>query len=171
MGRGSSKVNKNLYHSIREDELGLTREKASELLDGITAERIERIENEKVNPYPEEVMIMAEKYKSPQLINYYCSQQCPIGKKHIPEIKLKDLSQIVLGMLSSLNSMNAKKDKLIDITADGNIEDEELETFYEIQNEVDKISNLTNTLKLWTDNMISTGKINKEKLNKLKNIK
>ena len=45
MGRGSSKVNKNLYHSIREDELGLTREKASELLDGITAERIERIEN------------------------------------------------------------------------------------------------------------------------------
>ena len=46
MGRTSTKENKNSYQLARE-ELGLTREKASELLETIAPERIEKIENEK----------------------------------------------------------------------------------------------------------------------------
>ena len=45
MGRVSSKINKTIYQKKRE-ELGLTREKAGELLDSISPERIEKIENE-----------------------------------------------------------------------------------------------------------------------------
>lgn len=44
MGRASVKVNKNIYQ-IKREELGLTREKASELIGSITPERIEKIEN------------------------------------------------------------------------------------------------------------------------------
>ena len=39
MGRASTKSNKNRYQLIRE-ELGLSREKASELLEAVTPERI-----------------------------------------------------------------------------------------------------------------------------------
>ena len=52
-------------------------------------------------PHPDEVLVMAEKYKQPSLCNYYCANQCPIGQEYVPEIKVKDLSQIVLEMLAT----------------------------------------------------------------------
>lgn len=66
MGRTSTKENKNSYQLARE-ELGLTREKASELLETIAPERIEKIENERTVPRPDEVLTMAEKYKRPSV--------------------------------------------------------------------------------------------------------
>ena len=45
MARASTKENKNIYHKTRE-ALQLTRESASELLESITPERIEKIEND-----------------------------------------------------------------------------------------------------------------------------
>ena len=50
-------------------------------LECVPPERIEKIDSEKVLPHPEEVLIMADKYKSPELCNYYCSNQCPIGQR------------------------------------------------------------------------------------------
>ena len=61
MARVSTKENKNIYHKTRES-LQLTREAASELLESITPERIEKIENERSLPHPDEVLVMAEKY-------------------------------------------------------------------------------------------------------------
>ena len=164
MGRNSVKENKNIYQLTRES-LGLSREKASDLLETIPPERIEKIENEKVVPYPEDILTMAEKYKSPDLCNYYCSKQCPIGRHYVPEIKIKDLSQIVLEMLASLNSMNQKKDRLIEITADGQIVSEEIADFVHIQKELEHISVTVETLQLWVEKMLATGKIDSEKYN------
>ena len=91
MPKISNKENKNVYFQRRE-ELKLTRDQASELLESIPPERIEKIENERVEPHPEEILIMAQKYKSPELCNYYCSNQCPIGKYYVPEVKIQSLS-------------------------------------------------------------------------------
>ena len=167
MGKISTKANKNIYHTTREN-LGLTREKASELLESIPPERIERIENEKSLPHPEEVVVMAEKYKTPYLCNHYCANQCPIGEKYVPEIKIKDLSQIVLETLASLNSMNQQKDRLIEITADGKIDEEEIKDFIFIQEKLEAISITVETLQLWAEQMLATGAIDLEKYNSLK---
>ena len=168
MGRVSTKENKNIYQTIREN-LSLSREKASELLETIPPERIERIESEKVLPYPEDVLNMAEKYKTPNLCNYYCANQCPIGQQYVPEIKIKDLSQIVLEMLASLNSVNRKQERLIEITADGEIGHDELEDFVYIQKELEKISITVETLQLWSEQMLANGKIDIDRYNALKN--
>ena len=32
--------------------------------------------------------MMSKKYKQPDLCNYYCSQECPIGKQYVPEIQM-----------------------------------------------------------------------------------
>ena len=111
MARVSTKENKNIYQLTRES-LKLTRESASELLETISPERIEKIENERSLPYPDEVLAMAEKYRQPNLCNYYCANQCPIGQQYVPEIQIKDLSQIVLEMLASLNSMHRQRSGL-----------------------------------------------------------
>lgn len=158
MARVSTKENKNRYHKARE-ALQLTRESASELLESITPERIEKIENERSLPHPDEVLLMAEKYRQPSLCNYYCANQCPIGQQYVPEVKRKELSQIVLEMLASLNSMNRQKDRLIEITADGKISGDELEDFIAIQEELERISIAVETLQLWSERMLATGVI------------
>lgn len=158
MARRSTRENKNIYQTTREN-LALTREEASELLITVSPERIEKIENERTLPHPDEVLVMAEKYRQPSLCNYYCANQCPIGQQYVPEVKIKDLSQIVLEMLASLNSMQKKKDRLIEITVDGEISGDELEDFIYIQEELERISIAVETLQLWSERMLATGKI------------
>ena len=58
MARVSTKENKNIYQLTRES-LKLTRESASELLETISPERIEKIENERSLPYPDEVLALS----------------------------------------------------------------------------------------------------------------
>ena len=112
MGRISTKENKTQFQLCREEH-GYSREKASELIGWVSAERIEKIESEKSLPHPDEVLAMAAAYKTPRLCNHYCAKLCPIGQEYVPEIKVKDLSQIVLEMLASLNSIQSKKERLI----------------------------------------------------------
>ena len=158
MGRASTKENKNIYQTTREG-LRLTREAASELLETVAPERIEKIENERTLPHPDEVLVMAEKYKQPTLCNYYCANQCPIGQQYVPEIKVKDLSQIVLELLASLNAVGKQKDRLIEITADGEVSEDQLEDFIYIQEELERISIAVETLQLWSEQMLAAGVI------------
>ena len=168
MARVSTKENKNIYHKTRES-LQLTREAASELLESISPERIEKIENERSLPHPDEVLIMADKYKQPSLCNHYCANQCPIGQQYVPEIQVKDLSQIVLEMLASLNSMTKQKERLIEITVDGKISGDELEDFIHIQEELERLSIAVETLQLGSEQMIANGAIDPEQYQAHKN--
>ena len=156
MGRASTKENKNKYQLARE-ELGLSREKASDLLEVIPPERIEKIENERSLPHPDEVLVMSQKYKKPSLCNYYCSNECPIGKEYVPEVQIKELSAIVIEMLASLNSVNKTKDRLIEIAAEGVISDDEIDDFIHIQEELERISVTVETLQLWAEKMLANG--------------
>lgn len=168
MGKRSTKENKNIYQLYRE-EAELTREKASEQMEYISADRIEKIESEKSYPHPDEILVMADCYKKPNLCNYYCSHECPIGKEFVPEVKLKDLSQIVLEMLASLNAIDKDKNRLIEITADGKLTADEYRDFASIENQLNKISLSADALKLWLQQTIMDGKIDKEELNKARN--
>ena len=129
MGRTSTKENKNSYQLARE-ELGLTREKASEL--------------------------------GPALGNCYCSQQCPIGQRYVPFVTRRELPAIILEMLASLNAMNSKKERLIEIAADGKISNDEIDDFIHIRQELERISLTVETLQLWTERMLANGQIDAE---------
>ena len=167
MGRASIKENKNVYQ-LKREELGLSRERQVNFLECVPPERIEKIDSEKVLPHPEEVLIMADKYKSPELCNYYCSNQCPIGQQYVPEIKMKELPQIILETVASLNKMNKKQERLIEITADGIIDNDELDDFIYIQEELEKISVNVETLQLWSERMLASGAIDEDAYNKRK---
>ena len=160
MGRKSTKENKNIYQTSRE-AADLTREAASELLEFISSDRIEKIENEKSLPHPDEILAMADCYKNPSLCNYYCSHECPIGQEYIPEVKFKELSQITLEMLASLNSLEKEKNRLIEITVDGEISDDEMHDFEKIQEQLSQISIAIDSLQLWVQKAIADGKIAK----------
>lgn len=168
MGKKSIKENKNIYFESRE-AAGLTRAQASEIIGTMSESRIEKLETGKTAIYPEDVVDMSIAYKKPELCNYYCTHECKIGKTSVPEVsnKLSTLSEIVLGMLSALNSLDRQKDRLIDITADGEITDDELPDFVNIQKQLDQIDLTVEALKIWIANTIADGKIDQTKLDAL----
>ena len=146
MGRASTRQNKTPYQLARE-ELGLSRERAAELLETIPAERIERIESERSLPRPDEVLRMAQRYKKPSLCNAYCARACPIGQEYVPEIKPKELPAIVLEMLATLNTLGRDPDELAD--------------FLRIQRELEQISRTVEALQLWAEKMMADGRIDR----------
>ncbi len=167
MGKKSIREDKSIYFESRENA-GLTRAQASEILGTISESRLEKIETGKTAIYPEDVVEMSRAYKIPELCNYYCTHECRIGQETVPEVKSASLSEIVLGMLSALNSLDNQKNRLIDITADGIISDDELPDFVKIQKELEQIDLTVQSLKLWVAKTINEGKLNGEKLNSLK---
>lgn len=163
LGKKSIRENKSIYQLARE-EAGLTREEASESMEFISDSRIEKYESGKSLVQPEEVMAMAKAYKKPALCNYYCSHECPIGQEYVPEVEMKDLAQIVLKTLASMNSVEKAKDRFIEITADGEITDDELLDFARIEAGIEEISMAADSLSLWVENTIAAGRIDEEKL-------
>lgn len=163
MGRKSTKENKNIYQESRENA-ALTRDAASEVLGFISADRLVKIENDSSIPHPDEVLAMSKGYKNPSLCNYYCSHECSIGREYIPEVEEKALSQITLEMLSTINTLSKEKDRLIDITLDGKITDDEIPDFLNIKAKLDEMALAIDSLRLWLDNAIANGEIDKEKL-------
>lgn len=87
MGKQSTRENKTIYQQYREEQ-GLTREKASQEMTGVSASRIEKIEYELQEPTPYDIIQMADCYKHPDLCNYYCSHKCMIGDQYVPEIEV-----------------------------------------------------------------------------------
>ncbi len=165
MGRKSTKENKNIYQISRE-EMNYTRDAAAEKLGFISSDRIEKIENERTLPHPEEVLAMADCYKNPFLCNYFCSHECPIGMEYVPEVKAKDLSQITLEMLATLNKLTHTKERLIDITVDGELTEDEIPDFLKIREELEKMSLAIDSLNLWVEQTIASGKIDEKIIEK-----
>ena len=150
MGRRSTKPNKNIYQLSREGQ-GLTREAAGEAMVYISDDRIEKIESGKSLPHPEEIITMSECYKNAALCNYYCANECPIGEKYVPELELKDLQSITLEVLNSLNRLQKKKDRLIEIAVDGVVHEDEQDDFRDILKELQSMSASASTLRLWLE--------------------
>ena len=77
-----------------------SREGAAEIC-GIDRTRLARVELGTKTPYPEEVVIMADSYNAPELINWHCANDCPIGKKTVPKLTLNNADRAVLNFMAA----------------------------------------------------------------------
>ena len=158
MGKRSVKENKNIYQLSRE-QAGLSRGAAEELLTFVSADRIERIESSRSVPHPDEVLAMEQGYKDPTLSNYYCTHECPIGMKYVPEAGLKELSQLTVELLSALNAMEQEKDNLIDIAVDGRVNSFERKRFDTILQKLSALDRTIRGMRIWIEHALSSGKM------------
>ena len=129
MGRKSTKTNKSRFQLARE-EANMTRSDVADATDNLISEsKVEKIENGQ-NPTPYDVVTLAEIYNQPDLCNYYCTNECEIGAKYVPQVtNIHDLPRTTLQILSSLNQLQHDKEKIIDIVSDGIITEEEKGAF------------------------------------------
>lgn len=169
MGRKSIKENKNVYQEAR-DELEWSRKKAAdEILKiengkyGYVDEyKLVKIEEESIKIQPEDIVALSKVYNKPELRNYYCCHQCDIGAIDAPEVIYKDnVHEILVNMAISLESVNTKKTRLMEILADGKVDDAEIADLNKILEELEKISMTVEAIQLWCEKVKRLGNENK----------
>ena len=130
-----------------------SREGAAELL-GLSVSSVADTELglHKVMPVDKAVM-MAEVYNAPQLLNYYCLNECPIGCRHEISDKDEPIELIVLKMMELLNPdwIRSKQETLIRIAKDGKVDKTEMAAFYDVIHELGLISRFVSELKILAD--------------------
>jgi transcriptional regulator with XRE-family HTH domain len=155
MGSGSTKGNSNVYFNARKEasiynEKLYSREGAAELL-GVSVSALADYElgNTKVVPV-DKVVLMADLYHAPNLKTAYCKSECPIGKCMPLATKIEGLEGVALRVIKEFDSdsINNVKKKLIDIAADGEIDESEKDSLEEILKKLDEISLVISEIKL-----------------------
>lgn len=102
----------------------------------------------KADPNPDEVVRMAKVYHAPELLNYYCANQCPIGEG-MPELMHENLDQISVHLMSALHYLTSVNDRIYSILEDGQVSESERQEFGKILNTLNKIAYSANSLELW----------------------
>ena len=162
MGKRSVRENKNIYQQSREN-CSLSREAAGELLGFVSADRIEKIESGRSMPHPDEVLAMERGYRNPELTNYYCTHECPIGMKYEPEARLQELPQLTVELLSALNALEQEKNRLIDISVDGRVNDFERRQFDVILEKLLRLERSIRGMRIWIEHAAASGKLDDAK--------
>ena len=150
MGRDATKAVGNVWFEARKeaakyDDRLQSREGAAELL-GMSRSAVADAELgiSKVMPV-DKAVLMADLYRQPQLLNYYCLHECPIGSRRSISDELVSIERVTVKLLKNLNvdQLHLVKAKLIDIAADGVVSDEEKP---ELQEVVDYLKELSKTI-------------------------
>ena len=162
MGKKSVKKNKSIYQIARE-ELGLSRAEATEYvpgdpnspgMSGVPEYKLVKIENGTVAVQPADVVAMAQRYNKPELRNYYCCNECEIGKLDAPEVAFDGgIHEILVNMAVVLQRVNQNKIRLMEILEDGKLSADEQEDFDSIYAELEQVSATVEALQLWCEKM------------------
>lgn len=153
MPKMATKAAGNIFYQARKeasswnDRLS-SREGAAEET-GVDRTRLAYIELNTVNPHPEEVLILSDTYNAPELCNHFCSKMCPLGVKTVNEVEVGELEKTVLQLLSVFQSLPQLKAELIDIAADGVIDDGEKPRMENIISKLDEAANKIQALKIY----------------------
>ena len=95
-------------------------------------------------------VLMADLYNAPELLNYYCLHECPIGKNRPISAEVVSIDRATIKLLRRLQSgvLTDLRDKLLEISEDGVISDDELPILQEIVDNLDGISRAASELKI-----------------------
>lgn len=94
----------------------------------ISRRRLEEIETGKREPYTDELLIMAEAYDAPYLVEHYCNHICKIGQKFgCKYVENKgDAYKATVMFIKSLKEAEQAKENILEILSDGKISKNEI---------------------------------------------
>lgn len=155
MGRNANSARDNVYYKARieaskYDDRLKSREGASELLN-VHPSTLSDYELGLTKRVPAEmVVLMADLYNAPELLNSYCTNECPIGCCNMHELEVNSFDRVAIKALYSLQDIEDLKDTLLNIESDGKVNDFERVQFEEVKEQLLKISIAAQELNLWS---------------------
>lgn len=156
MGCNPTKSAENMYCQCRKqaakfNERLNSREGAAEMLN-VHPSTISDYELGVTKMIPVEMVVkMADLYGAPELKNYYCTHDCPIGRDSFPQLQVEELDRLAIKIFSAFRQAFEVKEELLDIAADGIIDDEERPRLQHIITDLEAISTYAQELKLWAE--------------------
>ena len=147
-----TKASNNIYCQCRrlaalKNEKLKSREGAAEQL-GYSPSSVGGWESGNDRPSPEAVMLMSDLYHAPELKNYYCRNECPLGEG-MPELKIRDIDRITVMTLSAIKKVSQSRDNLLEIVEDGIISEDERPQLAQIIKNMDELTDAAQSLKAW----------------------
>lgn len=90
----------------------------------------------------EKAVILADLYNAPQLLNYFCLHECPIGKNSAVSDEAASIEMVTLKLLKGLrvSQLMGITERLVDIAEDGDITPNEAKEFRKVLDYLDSIS-------------------------------
>lgn len=156
MGANPTKAADNVYCQARykaseTNERLKSREGAAELL-GISPSSLADYELGNIKFVPvDKVVLMADLYNAPELLNDYCATSCPIGCKSVQKIEVEEIDRITLKMLSAFSQAEGVSKSLIAIVADGVITEDERPEMDMVLADLDNLGLRISEMKLWVE--------------------
>ncbi len=139
MARKVTKAASNRYCQARleaakgNDRLA-SRLSASEELGCVSEDSLKKYELGIVKPSNDIVAIMADTYNAPELIFWYCANECPLGRncREIPEMPPE---RAYIRMENTIHNLNDAMKRLAEILDDGVIDRSEVKTALQLWEE------------------------------------
>lgn len=158
MGRGASKAVGNPWYEARIraskwDGKFLNREGAAEVLN-MSASAVEEAETGRSKAMPvDKAVLMAKKYRAPELLNYYCLHNCPIGINRAISDEIVSLERAVVKITQVLRkeTVQGVKHGLQDIAMDGIVTEDEVDDLDEIIDSLRDVSKIISELEIIRD--------------------
>lgn len=156
MASDCMKSNENIYFRCRKeaarynDKLN-SREGAADLL-GISVSSLADYElgTTKVVPV-DKVVLMADLYNAPELLNHYCKHECPIGCRMDIPTEVEPLENVTLKLLDLLHPerIQLRMNILTHIAVDGKVSEEERDSMEEVTSYLNDVKNAVEKLSLY----------------------
>ena len=158
LGRDAATSSGNVWREARlraakwNDELN-SQDGVADLI-GCGRDAIRRIENglNKVMPV-DTAILLADLYRAPELKNYYCIHECPIGRNHPLSEDAIEIERATVRLTQILRKETVQEFKhtLQDIAMDGVISDDELDDFCEIVDGLKDVARVISELEVIRD--------------------
>ena len=150
MSKYATKANENVFYLARSEAAKFndslaSREGASEML-GTDRTRLARIELGSQDPLPEDVLLMADLYRRPELCNHYCTRICPIGKKTMEPMIEGSLPELAIKSFFAAHDIDQPAEEFLKMMEDGKLDSRDKQRLEEILPEIRKTVNVFNTL-------------------------
>lgn len=157
----TSEVSANMWYRSRSEaaetnpRLGSREGLAEET--GISRNRIVRIEAGTDMPTPDEARLIAMACNKPEIQQYYCRECCPLGR-NMPKITDESLDRLTIRAMNSMGKVEAAKELLLSVMADGVVEDEEMPGFQKVIALLDDLNEINVNLKVQLERSRKNGK-------------
>lgn len=141
MPRQATKAVGNVYYNARiraskYNENFLTRVGASEYLPGVTEDSIKKYELGITRPPNDVVVLMADAYNAPDLLDWYCENECPFGKcRSIPEMPAE---RALIRLQNSVGDIENATKQISLIMDDGVISEDETPIVIELEKRLEE---------------------------------
>lgn len=154
MGRDAAKSRGNVWYEARiraskYNRAFLSREGAAEYMNlGVDAVQNAELNLDKRIPV-DKAILMADAYNAPELLDWYCANECPIGRGATLSGDAIPVSNITLKLVrqARVDALKEIIDRLVDIAEDGEIAEDEIPEVESCVEYLEEISRSTSELR------------------------